>query len=154
MQRTPELVEKAIVHAVKAGIGPAEVARQFDVGTTTVQQMVKRNGDLAETTKTVDGSYLVGGFKYVALSALDAIRNNDHNSSQDVKNYALAMAISIDKMGLIQGWPTQVVAHLHEHRHEVGNVASKLSEVARRMQAQPRVTLAQDTGHDDMVTLV
>lgn len=137
MQRTPELVERAIVQAVTAGISSNEVARQFDVGNTTVRQMVARNGDLAEVTRELHGDYLSAGFKYLWLSALDRARTEKDVSSQDLKNFALAAAISLDKLALIQGWPTQVIAHLHEHRHQVGEIAEKLAGVARKLEAGP-----------------
>ena len=137
MKHTPALVEQAVLQARAAGIPASQVATELGVHTTTVQAIVRRHGDLGEALKEVRSDYFTSGFKYVWLQALDRVRGGVGLSSQDVKNYALAMAISIDKVALIQGWPTQVVAHLHEHRHEVSDIAGKLAEVARRVGAGP-----------------
>ena len=135
MKHTPALVEQAVLQARAAGIPVVQIAKDLDVHTTTVHAIVRRHGDLGEALKEVRSDYFTSGFKYVWLQALDRVRGGVGLSSQDVKNYALAMAISIDKVALIQGWPTSVVAHLHEHRHEVSDIAGKLAQVARTLDA-------------------
>ena len=133
MHRTPDLVEKAIAQAKATGISPQDIAQQFGVDTTTVHAIVRRHGDLVEATKDMKSDYFSAGFKFIWLSALDKLRTAGALSSQDHKNYALSAAISIDKVALIQGWPTQVIAHLHEHRHDIKGLADKLASVARRL---------------------
>ena len=117
----------------------AEIAAQADLHPRTVQQIVRRHGDLAKVTTELQGEYLSAGFKYFWLDTLNAWRESIESgqglTAQDRKNLALAAAISVDKVAMIQGWPTQVVAHLHEHRHEVGDIADKLAAVARRIGA-------------------
>jgi IS30 family transposase len=140
MQRTPELVERAILQAHQAGTSTQEIAKQFGVHTRTVYNLVARNGDLAAATQSLDSQYLEGGFRYVWLDALDRLRHANELSSQDHKNYSLSMAICLDKIAMLRGFPTQVIAHLHEHRGDIGSIAAKLSDVAHRLHGD---TLAQ-----------
>ena len=150
MRRTEPIIEQAVILAKQAGTPSQEIARQVGVSTDTVNTIVRRNADLPDATKAIDNAYLSGGFKYMWAQALDKVRNGEEISSQDMKNYGLVMAISLDKMALISGFPTAIVAHLHEHRHEMGNVASKLAEVAQRMHVASSMPALE--GHDDTVS--
>ena len=148
MQHTPPLIEDIILHAKAQGIPVGAIARQLDVDTSTVRAVVRRHGDLAEHLREVQSDYLSAGFKFMWLDSLDYFRTHSQAgtlSPQDRKNLALTAAISVDKVAMIQGWPTQVVAHLHEHRHQVGDIADKLAAVARRL-GEAQVIPDRDSG--------
>ena len=134
MKRTSEIIEQAALAARAQGIGTREIATQLGVGVRTVHEMVRRHGDLPEATQDVQGAYIAAGFKYMWIESLDHFRRQAERgelTAQDRKNLALTAAISIDKLAMVQGWPTQVIAHLHEHRHKLGEVGDKLAAVAR-----------------------
>ena len=136
--RIPPLVEEVILAARARGDTPTSIARQADVHVATVHNVVRRHGDLSEALRDVQGEYFSSGFKYMWLQALDEFRRRAETgelTAQDAKNYALTAAISVDKVALVQGWPVGVVAHLHEHRHDLKGIADKLAEVARRVGA-------------------
>ena len=122
---------------VASGMSHQAVADELGVHKGTVQNIVRRNGDLAEALADVRSEYLSAGFKYMWAESLDYFRQHAEAgtlSPLDRKNLALTAAISIDKLAMVQGWPTAVVAHLHEHRHQVSDIASKLAAVARGLQ--------------------
>ena len=136
MKRTSEIIEQAALAARARGLSIPEVAAQLAVHPSTVQNIVRRHAGLSDELKDVQGSYIAGGFKFMWLQALDDYRRRAESgelTAQDAKNYALTAAISTDKLAMVQGWPTQVIAHLHEHRHALSDVAGKLAEVARRV---------------------
>ena len=138
MKRTSEIIESAALAARASGMSVPQIASQLAVHPRTVQQIVRRHGDLSDATREVQGEYITSGFKFMWLQALDDYRARAEQgtlTAQEAKNYALTAAISIDKVAMVQGWPTQIVAHLHEHRHALGGVADKLAEVARRVGA-------------------
>ena len=115
-----------------------EIADQLRVHPNTVQQIVRRHVDLPEATRDIQGDYIAAGFKYMWVESLDHFRRQaelGELSAQDRKNLALTAAISVDKLAMVQGWPTQVIAHLHERRHQVASIADKLASVARVIQA-------------------
>ena len=134
MKRTSEIIEQAALAARAQGMSVPQVAAQLAVHPRTVQQIVRRHAGLSDDLKDVQGEYISGGFKFMWLQALEDYRARAERgelTSQEAKNYALTAAISIDKLAMVQGWPTQVIAHLHEHRHQVASVADKLAQVAR-----------------------
>ena len=134
MKRTSEIIESAALAAYKTGMGPRAIASQLGVHKDTVSNIVRRHAGLSDELRDVQGEYIAGGFKYIWLQALNDYRRRAESgelTAQDAKNYALTAAISTDKLAMVQGWPTQVIAHLHEHRHQVGAVADKLAAVAR-----------------------
>ena len=113
-----------------------EIASQLGVHKTTVSHIVRRHAGLSDELRDVQGEYIAGGFKFMWLQALNDYRARAERgelTAQDAKNYALTAAISTDKLAMVQGWPTQVIAHLHEHRHQVAGVADKLASVARAL---------------------
>ena len=127
-----------MVAARLEGISNPEIAAQMGVGLRTVSSIVQRHADLAEVLAPVQTAYIAAGFRYTWLESLDAWRRGAESgdlSPQDRKNLAIAAAVSVDKLALVQGWPVLTVQHLHEHRHNLAQVAGKLEEVARRLTA-------------------
>ena len=134
MKRTSEIIESAALAARAQGMTIPQIASQLAVHKTTVQHIVRRHAGLSDELREVQGDYIAGGFKFMWLQALNDYRTRAEKgelTAQDAKNYALTAAISTDKLAMVQGWPTQVIAHLHEHRHQVASVADKLAQVAR-----------------------
>ena len=149
MKRTSEIIESAALAARARGMSVPEVATQLAVHPRTVQQIVRRHAGLSDELRDVQGEYIAGGFKFMWLQALEDYRARAERrtlSPQDAKNYALTAAISIDKLAMVQGWPTQVIAHLHEHRHQVASVADKLASVARALASGKNETVDNSGG--------
>ncbi len=57
-----------------------------------------------------------------------AIERDDHNAAS---KWALAGAISTDKILVLKGRPTDIVGHVHAHRHDLGDVMDKLARAVR-----------------------
>ena len=53
-----------------------------------------------------------------------AIQRDDHNAAS---KWALAGAISTDKLLVLKGRPTEIIGHLHAHRHDHGAIMDKLA---------------------------
>ena len=53
-----------------------------------------------------------------------AIQRDDHNAAS---KWALAGAISTDKLLVLKGRPTEIIGHLHAHRHDHGSIMDKLA---------------------------
>jgi hypothetical protein len=54
-------------------------------------------------------------------------------NNQATKNWAIAAGIATEKTLLLDGQPTQLVAHMHAHRHDLGQIIDKLTSVARQL---------------------
>ena len=57
-----------------------------------------------------------------------AIERDDHNAAS---KWALAGAISTDKILVLKGRPTDIVGHVHAHRHDLSQVMDKLASALR-----------------------
>ena len=53
-----------------------------------------------------------------------AIERDDHNAAS---KWALAGAIATDKLLVLKGRPTEIIGHLHAHRHDHGAIMDKLA---------------------------
>ena len=151
MKRTSEIIESAALAARAQGMTIPQIASQLAVHKTTVSNIVRRHAGLSDELRDVQGDYIAGGFKFMWLQALNDYRTRAEKgelTAQDAKNYALTAAISTDKLAMVQGWPTQVIAHLHEHRHQVASVADKLASVARALASGKNETV-DNSGQDD-----
>src|SRR3990167_10508961 len=57
-----------------------------------------------------------------------AIERDDHNAAS---KWALAGAISTDKILVLKGRPTDIIGHVHAHRHDLSAVMDKLATALR-----------------------
>ena len=60
-----------------------------------------------------------------------AIERDDHNAAS---KWALAGAISTDKILVLKGRPTDIIGHVHAHRHDLSAVMDKLAMALRPAQ--------------------
>jgi len=72
----------------------------------------------------------------------DATQAGEHNAA---RCWAIAGGIATEKSLLLAGQPTQLVAHLHAHRHDLAGIIDKLALVGRRVSG---TTLASSTSID------
>jgi hypothetical protein len=61
-----------------------------------------------------------------------AIERDDHNAAS---KWAVATAISTDKILVLKGRPTDIVGHVHAHRHELAEVMDKMSTALRQVRS-------------------
>jgi len=55
----------------------------------------------------------------------------DRDDALNAERWAKTAGISTEKTLLMKGRPTEIVANLHAHRHEIGDVMDKLAVAAR-----------------------
>jgi hypothetical protein len=55
------------------------------------------------------------------------------STSNDRKNSAITMSIATEKMHLLNGLPTSIVAGIHEHRHEIPQLLAKLQRIRTQL---------------------
>ena len=63
-----------------------------------------------------------------------SIERDDHNAAA---KWALAGAISTDKILVLKGRPTEIVGHVHAHRHDIGSLMDRLARVVRVAPVEP-----------------
>ena len=55
-----------------------------------------------------------------------ALKNGEYLT---VSRLAVPIAIAIDKVQLLSGKPTQLIANVHEHRHSLAQLATRLASI-------------------------
>lgn len=65
------------------------------------------------------------------LARLDEATRSDNH--QAAKVWSIAAGVATDKTLLLGGRPTSIVAGLHEHRHTLPQLASRLLDIGRRV---------------------
>lgn len=76
----------------------------------------------------------------------EAVERDDASAAQ---KWAIAAGISTEKVLLMKGRPTEIVANLHAHRHEISDVMDKLAVAARVLSVHQRKGYVNSTrsGH-------
>lgn len=72
-----------------------------------------------------------------------AIDRNDHNAS---RQWAIAGGVATEKTLLVKGYPTEIVANLHAHRHDLSDVMEKMAKAARVVSVHERKGYMKDRG--------
>jgi hypothetical protein len=62
----------------------------------------------------------------------------DRDDAASAQKWAIAAGISTEKVLLMKGRPTEIVANLHAHRHELSQVMDKLASAARVVSVHQR----------------
>ena len=94
--------------------------------------------------RIIDRDELVALWQQSALGVLDEIelrRREGTLTPRDWKDLTIAGGVSTEKALLAAGQPTEIVANLHAHRHDLGPIADKLNSAARVL------ALRQKNGH-------
>lgn len=103
----------------------------------------------------IDRDELVAGWQQSALGVLDEIelrRREGTLTPRDWKDLTIAGGVSTEKALLAAGQPTEIVANMHAHRHDVSPLMDKLAAAARVLvthQRRDRVKITQSPAADD-----
>ena len=82
----------------------------------------------------IDRDDLVASWQQVAYGALDEIELRQREgtlSPRDGKDLAIRGGIATEKALLAAGQPTEIVANVHAHRHEIGPLMERLMIAGR-----------------------
>src|SRR3990167_5067156 len=82
----------------------------------------------------IDRDDLVASWQQVAYGALDEIELRQREGTLtpiDGKDLAIRGGIATEKALLAAGQPTEIVANVHAHRHEIGPLMDRLAQAAR-----------------------
>jgi hypothetical protein len=98
----------------------------------SVAAVAARLEPVAEGLRTLRKDHLLGAFQYLAFDTFDALTKSPTITMTDRRNAALTMAICTDKALLLSGQPTSIVAGVQVHRHDVGDLVSRLAHLTQR----------------------
>lgn len=82
--------------------------------------------------KVLDREGLLAGWQQQAFAALDEMELRQREGTltpRDKKDLSIAGGIATEKALLAAEQPTEIVANLHAHRHEVGPLLERLARV-------------------------
>ena len=122
----------AVVEAVAAGVPIAKAAEDAQIPEVTVRNYMKRHAaEMGDLTR-VKAPELMGAFHDLAFRAFEKTMD-PRASLVDLRNASIVMGVSTDKLQLLAGQPTQIVAGLHAHRVDLPGIAAKLARVAEQL---------------------
>jgi hypothetical protein len=90
---------------------------------------------------------LMGAFHDLAFRAFEKTLD-PKTSMGDLRNASITMGVATDKLQLLSGQPTAIVAGIHEHRHDLSAIAARLANVQRQLPATDDVIEAEDAQVD------
>lgn len=119
---------------------------------------VTSGSEIAQLTRAARSDAVVKDLLLTAWSANaellqtrlhEAATDSEHNAA---KSWAIAAGIATEKTLLLAGQPTQLVGHLHAHRHDLSDIIDKLALIARRVSSKSdaidTVVVSVDSGVD------
>lgn len=80
-------------------------------------------------------------WQWLYMDTVNAVKE-EKMSFKDRKDAAMTLATCTEKALLLSGQPTQIVAGIHEHRHNLADIAGKLARVSKLIE-KPEVIDAE-----------
>src|SRR2546426_8562986 len=109
----------------------ARLAQEQQLPWVTLKQYVDRYAAAISVFRDLKRDELTAAWYDLFARAANQSRNTETTSS-DLRNHAVTMGVATEKLQLLHGMPTQIVANLHEHRLDMTAIAQRLANVARR----------------------
>ena len=139
MSRSPEtlqaVAELAARNEVRTGqIKGEQIAKALGVSRRTVRDMLEQVGPEVEAFKKPMRDEMLVAWHDTFFSAYQEMQAQP--SANDRKNLAITMGISTEKVQLLSGQPTALVANLHEVRISMPELIQKLGRVANVLEAE------------------
>ena len=135
----PEVVQKVAEAAARnlalvGGMQAQTISKDLGVPRRTVRDILSHLGPEVEALKQSQRDEMLSAWHDTFFSAYDQLRMDDVTPN-DRKNLAIAMWISTEKVQLLSGQPTALVANLHEVRVSMPELVQRLGQVARIIEA-------------------
>jgi len=120
-----------------------QTIRLPDTPRQTVEKGLAVIADVRGISRQVGRDEMLALWNWLYLDTLNAMRE-ETMTFKERKDAAMTLAICTEKALLLSGQPTQIIAGIHEHRHQLGDIAAKLARVAKVVD-KPKAELAQFT---------
>jgi hypothetical protein len=138
----PEVLEGAI-----RGDTTTAIVERTGLPLDAVRKYLKRHAADIGNLREVRTPELMGAFHDLAFRAFEKTLD-PKTSMGDLRNASITMGVATDKLQLLSGQPTAIVAGIHEHRHDLSAIAARLANVQRQLPATDDVIEAEDAQVD------
>lgn len=128
--RPPKQLPDSVLKAAALGESAKEIAKRENLPYSTVKAYLNRHAAEIGNLREVRNPELMGAFHDLAFRAFERTLSPD-STMTDLRNASITMGVATDKLQLLAGQPTQIVAGVHAHRVDLSGVAEKLAAVAR-----------------------
>ena len=130
--RPRKQIPVSVIEAVAAGVSVPVAAREANIPEKTVRDYLTRHAAELGDLRQVKAPELMGAFHDLAFRAFERTMDPQANLV-DMRNASIVMGVATDKLQLLSGQPTQIVAGLHAHRVDLAGIAAKLARVAEQL---------------------
>jgi hypothetical protein len=146
LEHIQAVAEKAARNLALGGrVATPAIARETGVPRRTVRDILSHLGPEVEALKQSQRDEMLMAWHDTFFGAYDELRTGELKP-RDRRDLAIVMGISTEKAQLLSGQPTALVANIHEVRVSMVELVSKLGQVARIIEAEPRETTAWPDG--------
>ena len=123
--------------ALKGKTASTKIGRELGVPRRTVRDILSHLGPEVDALKHSHRDEMLSAWHDTFFSAYDQLQGVGGKAvtPNDRKNLAIAMGISTEKVQLLSGQPTALVANLHEVRVSMPELVQRLGQVARIIEA-------------------
>src|SRR3990167_698880 len=112
------------------------ISRVVGVAPGTVAQLLDRQRPVVRELSSYKRDEFLAGWQWFYLQSLAQLQDDWTGMKwSERRDAAVIMGIATERGALVAGQPTSIVAGVHEHRHELPQLAETLALVARRLGA-------------------
>lgn len=133
----PEAVA-AVAGLIAQGKAAVRIARETQIPHRTVRDIIADLGPQLDELKQLHRDAMLATWQdvyYDSWSDMRSRRRAGDLKPSERQSLTLSMAIATDKLALLSGQPTQIVANVHEVRISMPDLISKLAAVGRSIAA-------------------
>src|SRR3990167_4659090 len=123
------------------------ISRVVGVAPGTVAQLLDRQRPVVRELSSYKRDEFLAGWQWFYLQSLAQLQDDWTGMKwSERRDAAVIMVIATERGALVAGQPTAIVAGVHEHRHELPQLAETLAAVARRIgtYSMPRAPVPMD----------
>lgn len=111
------------------------VARAMGAPVSTVRDTMRKWTPVVGEYRALQRDWLAGMWQVAAAGALDKLATmayDGYSTASDAQKWAITAGIATDKLMVLHGMPTSIVANIHEVRHSLPQLATMLAGIAKR----------------------
>jgi hypothetical protein len=125
----------SVLEDAAAGAPLKAIAKNAGTPVEATREYLARHAAELGNLREVKTPELMGAFHDLAFRAFAKTLEGD-STMGDLRNASITMGVATDKLQLLSGQPTAIVAGIHEHRVDLAAIAERLAAVQRRLPAE------------------
>ena len=139
--KVSDTVKVAVADLAACGRSQRQIAVQTGTPRRTVRDIVAQIGPEIDELRAIRRDEMLATWQDLYFDTYDAFRRDsaaNKLSHGDRQRLAITMAVSTDKIAILSGHPTQIVANVHDVRVSMPDLLHRLNQAARVIEGSAR----------------